>query len=45
MGLSIGKKAGTGHFGSMKIPSFVIVWARKNLFIENMRPTVNGSLF
>ena len=45
MGLQLGKKAGTGHFGSMRIPSFVIVWARKNLFVEKLGPTVDGSLF
>lgn len=45
MGLQIGKKAGTGHFGNFKIPSFVIVRARKTLFVENMVPTVNGALF
>lgn len=41
----IGRKAGTGHFGTMKVPSFVVVWARKNLFMDNLRPTVDGSLF
>jgi apoptosis-inducing factor 2 len=45
IGLSIGRKAGTGHYGTMRIPSFVIVMARKNLFIDNMGPTVDGSLF
>ncbi|MCJ1328911.1 hypothetical protein MMC10_005588 [Thelotrema lepadinum] len=45
MGLQIGKKAATGHYGSMRIPSFVVVRARKTLFVENMGPTVNGSLF
>ena len=45
MGLQIGKKAATGHFGSLKIPSFIVVRARKTLFVENMGPTVDGSLF
>jgi hypothetical protein len=45
MGLQIGKKAGTGHFGAWKIPSFVIVMARKNLFIERLGPTIDGSQF
>jgi len=45
MGLQIGKKAGTGHFGTFKIPSFIIIRARKTLFVENMGPTVNGALF
>lgn len=45
MGLQIGKEAGTGHIGTFKIPSFIIMWARKTLFVENMGPTVNGALF
>ena len=44
-GLQIGKEVGTGHFGDMKVPSFVIVWARKTLFIENLKGTVDGSRF
>jgi hypothetical protein len=45
MGLSIGKKAGAGHFGTWKIPSFVIMYARKTLFVENLKKTVDGSMF
>ncbi|KAH8589385.1 hypothetical protein B0O99DRAFT_655527 [Bisporella sp. PMI_857] len=45
MGVSIGKKAGTAHFGTYKVPSFIVVWARKNLFIDNAIPTVTGSLY
>ncbi|KAH6884438.1 hypothetical protein B0T10DRAFT_579041 [Thelonectria olida] len=45
MGLQIGKKAGTGHFGSWRIPGFIIIFARKNLFIDKLAPTVDGSLF
>ncbi|EXJ89133.1 hypothetical protein A1O3_02197 [Capronia epimyces CBS 606.96] len=45
MGLQIGKKAATGHFGTYKVPGFIIAWARKTLFVENLAPTVNGSLF
>ncbi|CAM1509907.1 Fc.00g002420.m01.CDS01 [Cosmosporella sp. VM-42] len=44
MGLQIGKTAGTGHYGNFKIPSFIVIWARKNLFMDTMGPTVNGSL-
>ena len=40
MGLQIGKKAGTGHFGSIRIPSSIIIWARKTLFVEKMRSMV-----
>ncbi|MCJ1400479.1 hypothetical protein MMC11_003685 [Xylographa trunciseda] len=45
MGLQIGKKAATGHFGTFKVPTFIIIKARKTLFVENMGPTVNGTLF
>ena len=45
MGLQIGKKQATGHFGNFKVPTFIIVRARKNLFIDNMGPTVTGTLF
>ncbi|KAG9239537.1 hypothetical protein BJ875DRAFT_414260 [Amylocarpus encephaloides] len=45
MGLQIGKKAGTGHRGNIKLPTFVIVWARKNLFTDRMKSTVDGSGF
>jgi len=45
MGLQIGRKAGTGHFGTFRVPSFVIVWARRNLFTERLRGTVGGDLF
>lgn len=45
MGLQIGKKQATGHFGNFKVPTFIIVRARKNLFIDNMVPTVTGTLF
>jgi len=45
MGLQIGRKVGIGHFGNMRIPGFVIIRVRKNLFMENLGPTVDGSLF
>jgi apoptosis-inducing factor 2 len=45
MGFLIGKKAGTGHVGSLKIPSFIIVRVRKTLFLERLGRTVDGSLF
>jgi len=45
MGFQIGKKAGTGHLGNWKIPSFLIVFLRKSLFIEKLASTVNGSQF
>lgn len=45
MGFQIGKNAGTGFYGKIRVPSFVIIIARRKLFTDNLRPTVNGSLF
>jgi hypothetical protein len=45
MGVQIGKNAGTGHYGSVKLPSFLIRRVRKTLFVERMAPTVTGSLY
>jgi hypothetical protein len=45
MGLHIGKKAGIGHWGTTKVPGFLIVFLKKKLFIENMGPLINGSAF
>ncbi|KAF7561488.1 hypothetical protein G7046_g2666 [Stylonectria norvegica] len=43
MGFQIGRTAGTGHYGNWKMPTFLVVRARKNLFIQNMGPTINGT--
>ncbi|PVH74815.1 FAD/NAD(P)-binding domain-containing protein [Cadophora sp. DSE1049] len=43
--LSIGRKAGTGYRGDWRVPSFVIVFARRNLFLDSLGPMVDGSLF
>ncbi|KAF1845718.1 FAD/NAD(P)-binding domain-containing protein [Cucurbitaria berberidis CBS 394.84] len=45
MGLQIGKKAGTGFYGNLRIPSFLVIWLRKTLFIERFGPLVDGSSF
>ncbi|KAK9366156.1 hypothetical protein V1509DRAFT_630693 [Lipomyces kononenkoae] len=45
MGVQIGRKAGTGYLGSIKLPGFLVSMLRKNLFIDNMGPTVTGSAF
>ncbi|KFY44494.1 hypothetical protein V494_01451 [Pseudogymnoascus sp. VKM F-4513 (FW-928)] len=45
MGFQIGKKSGTGHFGWFRIPTFVVVYLRKNLFVERLATTVDGSQF
>jgi hypothetical protein len=44
MGLQIGKKDGVGHFGTWKIPTFVVVKLRKTLFVERLGPMLNGKL-
>jgi apoptosis-inducing factor 2 len=44
-GLQIGKKAGTGHVGNWKLPSFLVVFMRKTLFTDRLASTVNGSMF
>ncbi|KAI1323296.1 hypothetical protein F5Y16DRAFT_412739 [Xylariaceae sp. FL0255] len=44
MGLQIGKKTGTGHMGNFKIPSFLVHFLRKTLFVENLPKTVDGSM-
>ncbi|OBT86209.1 hypothetical protein VE02_06231 [Pseudogymnoascus sp. 03VT05] len=45
MGFQIGKTSGTGHFGWFRIPSFVVVYLRKTLFVERLLTTVDGSQF
>ncbi len=43
--MQIGRKTAVAHFGSWRMPGFLIQWARKTLFTENLGPTVDGSLF
>ena len=43
IGVQIGKKVGTGHFGSVRLPSFLVIMLRKTLFIENLPKTVDGN--
>ncbi|OKL59608.1 hypothetical protein UA08_05213 [Talaromyces atroroseus] len=45
LGLQIGKKTGTGHFGSFRIPGFIVTYLRKNLFVEQLGSMVNGSAY
>ncbi|ESZ92491.1 hypothetical protein SBOR_7116 [Sclerotinia borealis F-4128] len=46
LAIPIGKKAGTGHMGGMKFPSFVVNMVKgKTLFTEKLTPMVNGSAF
>ena len=45
MGLQIGKKTGTGYFGGVRLPGVLVAMIRKNLFVDNLGPTVNGSAF
>jgi apoptosis-inducing factor 2 len=44
-GIQIGRKAGMGHFGTWIIPSFVIVYVRRNIFMEKMQGILDGSGF
>ncbi|KAL2861831.1 putative apoptosis-inducing factor [Aspergillus pseudodeflectus] len=43
LAVQIGKKAGTGHLGSMKLPSFMVAYVRRTLFVEDAPKTVDGS--
>ncbi|KAL2825079.1 putative apoptosis-inducing factor [Aspergillus cavernicola] len=45
IGVQIGRKAGTGHYGSVKLPGFLITRLRKTLFVESLPKTVDGSVF
>jgi NADH dehydrogenase FAD-containing subunit len=45
MGLSVGQNAGAGHWGNFQIPTFLIKYMRKTLFLENMGKTVDGTMF
>ena len=45
MGCQIGKTAGTGHLGWVKLPSFIVSFLRKNLFVERLASTVDGSAY
>ncbi|KAL4931133.1 NAD(P)/FAD-dependent oxidoreductase [Aspergillus undulatus] len=44
IGLQIGRKAGTGHYGSVRLPSFVVSWLRKTLFVEDVPKVVDGTV-
>ncbi|RDW73543.1 hypothetical protein BP6252_07450 [Coleophoma cylindrospora] len=45
IGLQIGKKAGVGHFGGMRIPGFIVTMIRKSLFVERLVTMGDGSEF
>ncbi|KAL4945483.1 hypothetical protein BDV06DRAFT_230855 [Aspergillus oleicola] len=45
IGVQIGQKAGTGHFGSIRLPSFMIIYLRKTLLVEQVPKIVDGSAF
>ncbi|KAL3426605.1 hypothetical protein PVAG01_00114 [Phlyctema vagabunda] len=46
LAVPVGKKSGTGHMGSMKLPSFMVVMVKgKTLFTEKMAPTVSGAAY
>jgi hypothetical protein len=40
----LGKKSGTGHMGTMKFPSFMVVMVKsKSYFTQKLGGTVDGS--
>jgi hypothetical protein len=43
-GVQIGKKTSVGHYGNWKMPAFMTNFSRKNLFVENIGPLVDGKL-
>ncbi|KAG0650373.1 Oxidoreductase ptaL [Hyphodiscus hymeniophilus] len=45
MGVLVGKKAGTGHLGSIKLPGFMVHLLRKSYFVSNVPSTVDGSAY
>lgn len=45
MGCQIGRKTGTGHLGWVKMPSFLVQFLRKNLFVERLASAVDGSAY
>lgn len=45
MGLQIGPEMGTGHYGNVRLPGFLIVYIRKELFVPRLKKMVDGSEF
>ncbi|TVY81370.1 Oxidoreductase ptaL [Lachnellula suecica] len=46
LAVPVGRKAGTGHMGSMKLPSFMVNMVKgKTLFMDKLSPLVSGSAF
>ncbi|KAF2805447.1 FAD/NAD(P)-binding domain-containing protein [Mytilinidion resinicola] len=45
MGLQIGKKEAVGHYGSWRLPRFMMMYARKQLFLNRFAGTIDGSEF
>jgi NADH dehydrogenase FAD-containing subunit len=44
LAVPIGKKAGTGHMGSFKLPSFMVVFVKgKTFFTEKLAGTIDGT--
>jgi hypothetical protein len=44
-GFQFGRKAGTGHFGNIKLPTFLVVSIRKTQFLERFPGMLDGSAF
>lgn len=46
LAVPVGRKAGTGHMGGMKLPSFMVNMVKgKNLFMDKMPGMISGSAF
>ncbi|KAL4950357.1 putative apoptosis-inducing factor [Aspergillus filifer] len=45
IGVQIGQKGGTGHVGSIRLPSFMIAYLRKTLLVEQVPKMIDGSAF
>jgi len=46
LAVPVGRKAGTGHMGNMKLPSFMVNMVKgKNLFLDKLPNIVSGAAF
>ncbi|TVY42018.1 Oxidoreductase [Lachnellula subtilissima] len=44
IGVSVGRQLSTGNWGRVRMPNFVALMIRKNLFLQNFDGTVNGTI-
>jgi len=45
VGVSIGRKKAIAQWGTWIMPTFLVVWARKSLFMNKMGPILDGTAF